>query len=324
MKKIDFSIVIPTYNESRDLGECLNAIANQDYPKDKFEVIIVDNYSKDNTLEIARNFSKKINLRIIMNKVKDAEVSKMMGFRKANGKYFMYLDADMRFSDKHFIKKMLFPLKSNNDIAGVFIRFLVNKNHPGLTRTLSYDEWQRDPIFKFFTTNASEIISEKKEGYYLCKCSKDKVPPQGLMIYKKSLIEDYAKNQRQLIDNEIPALLVKEGHNYFAFVPETGVYHLLLRTLKELSHKRIRNLQRTYFPNKEKRLFKWIDWKKDWPRIGIWMIYTNSIILPILSAIIKALKHKDVCFLSEPMLNLVSTYSIIYGVLSNLENGKKK
>ncbi|MEK6910295.1 MAG: glycosyltransferase family 2 protein [Nanoarchaeota archaeon] len=319
MDKIDFSIVIPTYNESRDIADCLNAISMQDYPRDKFEVIIVDNYSQDNTLNIVKTFSKKINLKILMNKIKDAEVSKMLGFKKAKGKFFMYLDADMQFSDKNFIKKMLYPFSDDSSIAGVFIKFLVNKNHPALTRTLSYDEWQRDPIFRYFTIGAEEIIQKKRKNYYLCKCNTKKIPPQGLMIYKKALIEEYAKNQKQLIDNEIPAFLVSQGHFNFAFVPDAGVYHFLLRSLKELAHKRIRNLQRTYYPNKEKRLFKWIDWKSDWPKVGIWLIYTHSIILPVFSAIIKALKHNDVCFLNEPMLNLVSTYSIIYGVLSNLK-----
>lgn len=317
MKKIDLSIVIPAYNESRDLPNCLNSIANQNYPKDKFEVIVVDNFSKDDTIKIARSFSKKMNIRILKNPIKDAEVSKMVGFKNSSGKYFMYMDADMCFSDNEFISKMLYPLKNNNTISGVFVKFLVDKKHPPLTRTLSYDEWQRDPIFRFFTTSVKEIIKEKKKGYFLCKCEEKNIPPQGLMIYRKQLINKYAESQKQLIDNEIPAVLVNSGHKNFAYVPETGIYHLLLRSLPELAKKRIRNLKRTYYPNKGKRLFKWINWKRDWPKIGIWMLYTNSIILPVLYAIIKSIKYKDACLLNEPAINLVSTYAIIYGVLSN-------
>ena len=36
------SIVIPTYNSAKVLGECLHSIVDQDYPKDKLEVIIAD------------------------------------------------------------------------------------------------------------------------------------------------------------------------------------------------------------------------------------------------------------------------------------------
>ena len=69
---------------------------------------------------------------------------------------------------------------------------------------------------------------------------------------------------------------------------------------------------------KESRKFSWISWKKDWPKVGIWLLYTHSF-LPLFSAIAKAIKHKDICFLNEPTLNIVSTYSIIYGVLLNIK-----
>ena len=139
------------------------------------------------------------------------------------------------------------------------------------------------------------------------------------MIYRKSLITNYAKTQKQLIDNEIPAVLIESGNNRFAFVPSVGVYHFLLRSLKELWRKRIRNLERTYYPNISERKYRWINWKKDFPKVGIWLIYTFTFIFPILSSIIKTIKYRDTCFLSEPMLNFVSTSSIIYGVLKNIK-----
>lgn len=316
-----FTIVIPTFNEAHDIGECLDSIAKQTYDKKKFEVIIVDNYSTDKTVEIAKKYSKKIDLKIIFNKIKDAEVSKMKGFREAKGEYFMYMDADMAFSDQYFIEKMTLPLRSDKEIAGVFVRFLVNPKHPPLTRTLSYDPWQRDPIFRFFTASPNNIIVQNNKNYFICKVTKDKIPPQGLMIYRNKIIENYVKDKKQLIDNDIPVAIFNEGYDKFAYVPQTGIYHKLLRTLKELSKKRIRNLRRTYFPNQENRLFKWINWSKDWPKVGIWLLYTHSP-FPFISAIYKAIKHRDICLLNEPAINIVSTYSIIWAVLINAKNGK--
>ena len=311
------TITIPTYNEEKDLETCLNSIAKQTCTNGWIEVIIVDNESTDKTIEVAKSFSKKLNIKILKNKIKDAEVSKMIGFQNAKGEFFMYMDADMSFRDKEFLNKMIFPFDDDKRIAGNFVQFVVNKNHPPLTRAFSYDEFQRDPIFKFFTVGINEVVKEKKKNYWLCFCDKSKIPPQSLMIYKKNLIDNYSKTQKQLIDNEIPAVLVDEGNNYFAYVPSVGTYHFLLRSLKELWHKRIRNLQRTYYPNVSERKYKWINWKKDFPKVGIWMLYTYSFILPIFNSIIKAIKYKDTCFLSEPMLNFVSTHSIIYGVLSS-------
>ena len=55
-----FSVTIPTYNEERDLRDCLESILRQNFPKEQYEVIIVDNYSTDKTVEIAKGFSKNV------------------------------------------------------------------------------------------------------------------------------------------------------------------------------------------------------------------------------------------------------------------------
>jgi glycosyltransferase involved in cell wall biosynthesis len=53
------SVVIPTYNSERTLRECLESIKNQDYPKNKIEIIIADGGSTDRTMEIARKYTNK-------------------------------------------------------------------------------------------------------------------------------------------------------------------------------------------------------------------------------------------------------------------------
>ena len=58
---VEVSIIIPTKNDSDILEKCLESIENLDYPKDEYEVIIVDGHSTDKTVENA-NFSKLRNL----------------------------------------------------------------------------------------------------------------------------------------------------------------------------------------------------------------------------------------------------------------------
>jgi len=47
------SIIIPAHNEEATIEKCLASLENLDYPEDKYEVIIVDGHSTDNTVEIA-------------------------------------------------------------------------------------------------------------------------------------------------------------------------------------------------------------------------------------------------------------------------------
>ncbi|HDY66929.1 MAG TPA: glycosyltransferase [Candidatus Scalindua sp.] len=112
MKSVpSISIVIPTLNSERTLQECLNSIANQDYPKDKMEVIVIDNYSSDNTVEIAKKFTARV-----YNKGPERSAQRNFGVEKAKGKYILYLDADMTLS-KTVVEECVNKCENENYIA---------------------------------------------------------------------------------------------------------------------------------------------------------------------------------------------------------------
>lgn len=53
------TVVIPVYNEERYIGDCLASLGKLQYPKDKLEILVVDNGSTDNTLQIVSDFGIK-------------------------------------------------------------------------------------------------------------------------------------------------------------------------------------------------------------------------------------------------------------------------
>ena len=85
------SVIIPTFNSERTIGRCLRSVKNQSYSST--EIIVVDRYSSDATLEIARKFSAKVWLL-------DSERSaaKNFGVVKSNGVFIMFVDSDMVLS----------------------------------------------------------------------------------------------------------------------------------------------------------------------------------------------------------------------------------
>ena len=52
----EITVIIPVRNESDTIVSCLESIARQDYPPDKFEVIISDDFSEDDTSEKVKKF----------------------------------------------------------------------------------------------------------------------------------------------------------------------------------------------------------------------------------------------------------------------------
>jgi len=54
MASVDLSIIIPTHNSALTIEKCINSLASQSYPREKYEIIIVDDGSKDDTVNLAK------------------------------------------------------------------------------------------------------------------------------------------------------------------------------------------------------------------------------------------------------------------------------
>jgi glycosyltransferase involved in cell wall biosynthesis len=211
-KKPLISVIIPAYNEEQTIGACLESIARQDI-KDKIEVIIVDDDSTDITLEIAKSYAKKLNIRTARNGTKNPERGKRIGLDYAKGKFFMYCDADMSFRDENWFSEMIRPLAENKKVAGCLASFAVNPKDNALTRCISYDIFQRDPIFAAFTPSIKSTIIKKESGYYICKFLEGKIPAQSLCLYRTLLLKKIFRDYYMLMDNDIPVILVKKGYD---------------------------------------------------------------------------------------------------------------
>lgn len=85
------SIIIPVYNQAKTIKKTLKSLFNQTF-KD-FEVIIVNDGSKDAILAVLRPFMTKI--RLFNQENKGASVARNLGFSKSIGKYVIFCDADI-------------------------------------------------------------------------------------------------------------------------------------------------------------------------------------------------------------------------------------
>ncbi len=94
------SVIVPAHNEQAGIKECLESIFQQDYPR--FEVILVNDRSADNTVAIARSVAAgKSNFTLIsLDKLPAGWTGKCHaldeGVRHASGAWFAFLDADSR------------------------------------------------------------------------------------------------------------------------------------------------------------------------------------------------------------------------------------
>lgn len=87
------SIIVPIYNGEAYLEQCLDSIVNQTYKA--LEIILVDDGSKDNSLEICNGYAK-IDSRIIVVHKDNGGVSsaRNIGIKQAKGEYILFIDSD--------------------------------------------------------------------------------------------------------------------------------------------------------------------------------------------------------------------------------------
>ena len=90
MQRKRVSIVIPVYNEERHLAACLDAVAAQDLPP--FEVIVVDNNSRDGSMAIARRYPF---VRVVHAAQQGIVFARNAGFDAARGDIIARIDADI-------------------------------------------------------------------------------------------------------------------------------------------------------------------------------------------------------------------------------------
>jgi len=115
------TIGIPAYNEEKTIEKTVNSIINSNYPKEKTEIIIVNDGSKDNTAKISQeiiNKNKGHNI-ILINKPNGGKSSAVnAAIEKATGEFFAVVDADSRI-EKDAIHKVVPHFEDDN--AGAVI-----------------------------------------------------------------------------------------------------------------------------------------------------------------------------------------------------------
>lgn len=113
MKNPLVSVIIPTYNSSRTLKKTLESVKNQTY--ENIEIIVVDNNSKDNTKDIALEYTDKV-----YNKWPERTAQKNYWIDKSKGNFFLIIDWDM-FIDYWLIEDCLKLIEKDRKWAWVCI-----------------------------------------------------------------------------------------------------------------------------------------------------------------------------------------------------------
>ncbi len=135
-KTANITALIITYNEEENITSILQNISFAN------EIIIIDSFSNDRTVEIIK---KHPNVKLVQNKFKNFSEQRNFALAQATNDWVLFMDADERISDD-FIDEIcaLSESNSNNIAYESHRKNYINK------KLIKYSGWQNDTIFRFF------------------------------------------------------------------------------------------------------------------------------------------------------------------------------
>lgn len=95
MSHVQISFILPMYNVERFLDKCVRSLLQQNLPRGTFEIILVNDGSKDNTLAIAQRLASEWpEIKVIDQKNSGQSVARNRGAKVAKGEYIWFVDSD--------------------------------------------------------------------------------------------------------------------------------------------------------------------------------------------------------------------------------------
>lgn len=104
------SVIIPTKNEAKNIAHCLKSIKTQSYGN--IEIIVIDNFSKDKTIDIARKFTSNY-----YKHGNERSTQRNFGVKKSKGLYLLFIDADMNLTTNCLAQALKLCRKPNTIAA---------------------------------------------------------------------------------------------------------------------------------------------------------------------------------------------------------------
>ncbi len=155
------SVIIPTYNSEKYIRKTVLSALNQSY--ERLEIVIVDDFSKDNTREVIKEIAKQDNrIRFIFHeRNQGAATARNTGIKNAKGQYIAFLDSDDTwFPDK--IKKQVDILKSGHPFVYCAYDFVdCNGNTIGGKTKIKMEVSYKDELTKTYISTPTVIYDRE-------------------------------------------------------------------------------------------------------------------------------------------------------------------
>lgn len=291
------TIVIPAYNEASTITKTIKSIINLDYPREKLEIIVVNDCSTDQTREVAEKIirnSRQYNIKLINKKTNEGKAYALNSALKiASGEIFSCVDADS-FVKKDSLRKLVPHLFNKNTAAVISsIKVINEKNVLGKVQRMEY----------FMVMLTRKIMSFIGTLY---------TTPGVLSIYKTDIIRNLGGFDTECLTEDFEiAMRLRYNHYHVKMEPDSITYTKVPESPNLFWRQRIR-WTRGFIENNIK--YKKMYFNSKYGFLG-WFQLPLAVIAPVLLVVgITFILYNIIKNLYEFIIRII----FIEGYLSNL------
>lgn len=259
------SIIMPTLNAERHLERSLGAVAEQDYPADRLEIVMADAGSTDRTLEIAERFGA----RVLPNPLKTGEAGKAVAIAAARGEIVLSIDSDNVIVGRDWLRRMVRPFLEDPEVVGAEVQrweydrgdTVINRWHAlsGVADplTLYLGNYARDSLITGEWTGVEHGV-ERRPGWDRITLRPGAVPVLGAngFAVRRSAFDAVEVGDYHF-DLDFVHDLVEAGHRVFARVDVTIVHHFCDDVQAYVRKTRRRADDFFFFSSEQQRSYPW-------------------------------------------------------------------
>jgi GT2 family glycosyltransferase len=200
MRVPDISVVVTNYNYGKYIRRCLRSLLNQDLERSRYEIIVVDDHSTDDSLHAMSAFTAAGDIKLVVNK-KNLGVggSSRVGVDHARGKYFVRVDAD-DYVQPPFLSMLYNCLRFCPQYVGVSCDYFITDNEE---KILSVESFKENGLAcgLMLRTSCLEIVGSynKKKKLFEDRDLFERLPDQKIYHLPVPLY-NYVKHGQSLTD----------------------------------------------------------------------------------------------------------------------------
>lgn len=200
---IKYSFLVPVYNVEAYLGKCVDSLVNQNYPSNRYQIILVDDGSTDGSSEICDQYASTYsNVHVIHQDNRGLLQARRTGVGNAEGEYLLFVDSDdyvdpnmLSLADKHidsidpdFVMFSYYRTKNNIDKP----IYLVDEEQVVLSQSDMLGLFVESDVYNGVARKVvkAEILKEHIEEIYSLSVSvgEDKIQTAHILKYSQRIV----------------------------------------------------------------------------------------------------------------------------------------